>query len=355
LRRKPLPSALLHKGNKMSRQRTINDQRFWRSPRLQICTTEDKIALLHLLTCPDSNIVGAYALVPKIASAEVGWSPEQWLQVIDRLRANDLTWFDTEHMFVWVRIWWEHHHAGQSMGPKLRNRTLADIRRIPQPWQQHFLEDFRPRLPQEYRPIVDLEFGQQSLDDPSQIPYGYGIDTSSNFSLGNANAKNITLTPTLQSPALPVDIFSIPATQQDGITGVLKQAQESGRTAAELQKAVDSLAQQFRSCTSPPRNAPALLQHLLNQTPRDNASRKVPQQTLAALRGRCFAWPLEQANSYARIEADGLYELFRIERGQLTRRIGRLEQDGLLFAIQAGSVQEVSADSIDQLATELMP
>ena len=56
----------------MGRQRTINDQNFWSSPRLYTCTTEDKVALLHLLTCPMSNIVGAYAIVPRIAGAEIG-------------------------------------------------------------------------------------------------------------------------------------------------------------------------------------------------------------------------------------------------------------------------------------------
>jgi hypothetical protein len=53
----------------MSRQRTIRDQNFWRSPRLLNCTTEDKVALLHLLTAPDSNITGVYPLVPRIAGA----------------------------------------------------------------------------------------------------------------------------------------------------------------------------------------------------------------------------------------------------------------------------------------------
>ncbi len=46
----------------MGRQRTIRDQNFWRSPRLLNCTTEDKVALLHLLTAPDINITGVYPL-----------------------------------------------------------------------------------------------------------------------------------------------------------------------------------------------------------------------------------------------------------------------------------------------------
>ena len=50
----------------MGRQRTVNDQGFWHSPLLQSCTTEDKTALLHLLTSPVSNVIGAYTLVPRM-------------------------------------------------------------------------------------------------------------------------------------------------------------------------------------------------------------------------------------------------------------------------------------------------
>lgn len=60
----------------MGRQRTIRDQNFWRSPRLLNCTTEDKVALLHLLTVSDSNITGVYHRVSHIAGAEIGWTSE---------------------------------------------------------------------------------------------------------------------------------------------------------------------------------------------------------------------------------------------------------------------------------------
>ncbi len=46
----------------MGRQRTINDQNFWHAPRLEGCTSEDKFALIHLLTGPKSNITGVYTL-----------------------------------------------------------------------------------------------------------------------------------------------------------------------------------------------------------------------------------------------------------------------------------------------------
>lgn len=139
----------------MGRQRTINDQSFWHSPLLQGCTTEDKMALLHLLTSPVSNIVGAFPVVPRIAAAEIGWSPDQWLQVIERLRAEDLVWFDPVRMFVWVRIWWFHNLASQALGPKLRTRTIENIRQLPAPWREPFIEAYRARLNEENRKLLD--------------------------------------------------------------------------------------------------------------------------------------------------------------------------------------------------------
>lgn len=338
----------------MSRQRTINDQAFWRSPRLQVCTTEDKIALLHLLSCPDSNIAGAYALVPRIASAEVGWSAEQWLQVIDRLCAINLAWFDAEHMFIWVRIWWDHHHAGQSMGQKLRNRTLADIRRIPEPWLQPFLHDFRQRLPVEYREILDREFNLQHTGDTSEIAYGYGIDTSSNLSLGNSNAKNITITPTLASPSLPVDISGIPSTHQPELTRVLKRAHAAGRTATDLNAIVETLVVQFRSKTKPPRNAAAVAHYLLNQGCPPAATNQLTAEKLSELHRRCFIWPPGHSESYARIDADGTYELIRTEQGNVTLSIGQIERSGLLTAIDSGSAVEVQASKFEGLMMKMI-
>lgn len=345
----------------MSRQRTINDQHFWRSPNLQGCTTEDKIALLHLLTCPDSNIIGAYSLIPKIACAEIGWSTEQWFQVIERLRVNDLVWFDTDRMFVWVRIWWEHHNAGQSMGPKLRERTLANIRGIPQPWLLPFLKDFHPRLPHQHRPILDNEFADQGVASTPSTPCGYGIDTPSTSSLNNCNANNnskkTTPTPAPAEP-LPVDISAIPAAHQAEVAEVLAQAKYAGRAPEELQGAVETLARQFRSPTKPPRKAAALMRHLLDKPSLPAGEQHihqplVPGQQPTSLQGRCFAWPAQEANSYARIGSDDIYELFRIEHGKFVRRIGRLEHDGLLSAIQQGRTREVSASMIEKLGQEL--
>ena len=340
----------------MSRQRTINDQRFWRSPRLQSCTTEDKIALLHLLTCPDSNIVGTYPLVPRIAGAEIGWTPDQWLQIIDRLRCNDLIWFDPERMFVWVRIWWEHHHAGQSMGPKLRNRTLDDIRNIPKPWLEPFLEDFRPRLAPAQQFGLDSIWDKKTASDTQSERYGYDIDTISTFSLSNANinSNKITLTP-VAPPSLSVDISSIPALHRSTVLEVLQQGISNGTATVEAQAVVDVLARQFKSATNQPRSPAALTHYLLNHLgakagPQDLIS--LTSQEREALSGRCFAWPPDHANSYVRIGHCGEFELFNREDGKLVRRVGKLDHSDLLEAIRQSRAREVSTSAIEDINRE---
>ncbi|GAB7127900.1 hypothetical protein JCM19000A_24070 [Silvimonas sp. JCM 19000] len=197
----------------MGRQRTVNDQGFWHSPLLQGCTTEDKTTLLHLLTSPVSNIIGAYPLVPRIAAAEVGWSQDQWLQVIERLRAEDLVWFEPVRMFVWVRVWWHHNLASQTLGPKLRARTLDNIRQLPEPWQGPFLDAYKARLSEEHRTLLDSLLAGHLTAEVSSVPYGYGIDDSSDFSRHNTNNKtNSKVTRTPDAPARsPVDKLGIPA------------------------------------------------------------------------------------------------------------------------------------------------
>lgn len=111
----------------MGRQRTINDQNFWHSPKPFTCTTQDKVALLHLLAGPVSNIIGVYSIRPRITEAEIGWRADQWLQVIVRLQEADLGRFDRQEMVVWVCVWWDQHNASQVMGPKLRARTRQEV------------------------------------------------------------------------------------------------------------------------------------------------------------------------------------------------------------------------------------
>lgn len=342
----------------MSRQRTINDQHFWRSPRLQSCTTEDKIALLHLLTCPDSNVVGAYPLIPRIAGAEVGWSPEQWQQVIDRLRANDLVWFDAERMFVWVRIWWEHHHAGQTTGPKLLSRTLDDIRRIPDSWVQPFLEDFRPRLARAQQLTLDAALGLKTSRELKPEWYGCGIDDISNLSRNNckasSNSNNTTLTPAATASP-PVDISQIPLEHQPEVLGALQEGMSAGKTTASPQAVVNALGRRFKSTTNPPHSPGALTHYLLNHLDAKTIAKDHNTLTIQereSLASRCYAWPPDHANSYVRIGHCGEFELFNIEGGRFVRRVGKLDHSDLLGAIRQNLVREVPISDIESLCRE---
>ena len=143
------------------------------------CTIEDRFALFYLLTCPKSNITGSYSIIPRIAAAEIGWDTEsQFLRVLRRLADSGFIKYDTETGFVWVRIWWEHHHPKVAMGPMLYKKTIKQIREMPSSWISEYLDDLLIQL-QEYQDPKDSrnpgktltdEFSPQDREPPDQHP-----------------------------------------------------------------------------------------------------------------------------------------------------------------------------------------
>jgi hypothetical protein len=131
----------------MGRQRTINDAAFWRSPRIADRTQEDKATLLYLLTSPYSNIIGVYAIVPRIAAAEMGWTAEQLLAILKRLGSAELVRFEDSSGFVWVQNWWDHNSAKMAVATTLRAKTYSQIDEIPPEWRTEFLSEFLMRIP----------------------------------------------------------------------------------------------------------------------------------------------------------------------------------------------------------------
>ena len=307
------------------------------------------------LTCPDSNIIGAYSLVPRIAGAEVGWTSDQWLHVIDRLKAADLAWYDAERMFVWVRIWWEHHHASQTMGPKLRARTLDDIRRLPPPWSAPFLGDFRTQLNNEHRCFLEEALQAESLVDMVSVPYESHINTSSNFSRRNTNANsnsNSNLTPTPAASPVPVDNSGIPQEHRASVAAAISKALQAGVAKSDAQAVLDVLAQQFKS-NSPPRDPAALAYYLsqnLTETPRTASKPSATAQELLSLKGRCFGWPDAHPTSFARVGDDGYFDQYAVEGGRVVRRSGHVERAGLLLPIRQNRLREVSSADVDKFA-----
>ncbi|WP_321849879.1 hypothetical protein [Pseudomonas paraveronii] len=250
----------------MGRQRTIRDQNFWRSPRLLNCTTEDKVALLHLLTAPDSNITGVYPLVPRIAGAEIGWTADQWLQVIHRLQDEGLARYDHVRYVVWVRIWWDHHTATQVTGPKLRARALEEIRHIPSEWIDDFLRDFKERLTVDQQRWIN-----EALRPPSDpgleeisIPHGCGIDTVSEQVRHNTKPqpKPLTETQTSYLASNKLDMSGIPAEHQTDVHRAIVKAMTSGKLRFGPQLVVNAMAESYRSASGKPQNAMALTLYL---------------------------------------------------------------------------------------------
>lgn len=249
----------------MGRQRTINDQNFWHSPKLFNCTTEDKVALLHLLTGPVSNIIGVYSILPRIAGAEIGWTADQWLQVIGRLQEADLARFDRQKMVVWVGVWWDHHNASQVTGPKLRARTRQEILNVPPEWQEDFVTDLKSRLiNREQQAWIDKVM-QRSDDDTSAIPDGYGIDTVSESVVDNTNyqpkQKQVKETTTLRG-STTFDLSKIPPDKRLDVHNALAQTMENKTLIRDPQMVVDLMVKKFTSTANPPKSAFALTHNL---------------------------------------------------------------------------------------------
>ncbi len=116
------------------RQRTISDF-FWRDPDISDLSQEDKATLLYFLTSPSSNIIGCYQVVWMIAAAEMGWTKDQLLVVVRRLKAKELMEFN-DIGWVWVKIWWKHNSPGVALNPnsKLISHAKKQCAAIPTEW-----------------------------------------------------------------------------------------------------------------------------------------------------------------------------------------------------------------------------
>lgn len=344
----------------MGRQRTINDHCFWHSPRLQTCTTEDKTALLYLLTSPVSNIIGAYTVVPRIAAAEVGWSQDQWLQVIERLRAEDLVWFEPVRMFVWVRIWWFHNLASQTLGPKLRARTIENIRQLPEPWLAPFLVDYKARLSEELRQLLDTLLAGETLTADSSVRDGYGIDAPSNLSLLNSNVNtksNLNLTPPVEPSALmPVDKSGIPLNSLAQVEAAVAKAQRKGLAHTDTQAIFTAVAKQFQSSRTP-RDAGAyaysVAQSLVVAPKQSTLPAPASKAELQDWAGLCFCWPPDRPTTFIRVEESGFCEQVTWENGKPIHGYAPLGRTKLLTALRERKLREVPAAMFEDLAKEV--
>lgn len=149
------------------RQRTISDS-FWRDPALANLSIEDKATLAYCLTSPSSNTIGVYPIVPRVCAAEMGWTSEQFSIVLGRLDQLGIVKFSPEKSWVWVCIWFSHNHASQILGPKLVDRTLEQIRAIPDCWRSDWVTAFGRVCPQIF-----------GLLDKVSIPYRYASHRAS--------------------------------------------------------------------------------------------------------------------------------------------------------------------------------
>lgn len=120
------------------RQRTVSDF-FWRDPEICDLSQEDKATLLYLLTSSSSNLIGVYQVVPRIAAAEMGWTADQLVAVLERLQLKGLINF-TNSGWVWIKIWWKHNSAPGSFSPTLKKHAKKQIDEMPLGWRDDFLQ-----------------------------------------------------------------------------------------------------------------------------------------------------------------------------------------------------------------------
>lgn len=224
----------------MSRQRTINDSAFWRSPKMAGRTQEDRSTLTYLLTCPFSNIIGAYQIVPRIAASEMGWDTEsQFMPILRRLQDAGFIEYEPEQSYVWVHIWWDHNSPRMALGPTLRQKTFNQIRELPEQWRTLYTDDLIQRLPDngELRELVSNAFGPSSAADEGStdrvsIPYPYPIDRGRVNTNSNYNSN-----PTTPEPE-PLGQLSTGEREQISVLLRNTPDQEARFLLAELSKAM---------------------------------------------------------------------------------------------------------------------
>jgi len=167
------------------RQRTISDY-FWRDPEISDLSQEDKATLLYFLTSPSSNIIGVYQIVWMIAAAEMGWTKDQLLVVVKRLKAkslidcNDAGW-------IWVKVWWKHNSAAGAFSPKLLQNARKQCAALPAEWLDEFLESLK---------TVGVD--RVLIGYPYPIPYP--SDTLPPNSISNSNTTTTTTSEKIDHP-----------------------------------------------------------------------------------------------------------------------------------------------------------
>lgn len=203
-------------------------------------TQEDRSTLTYLLTCPFSNIIGAYQIVPRIAASEMGWDTEsQFMPILRRLQDAGFIEYEPEQSYVWVHIWWDHNSPRMALGPTLRQKTFNQIRELPEQWRTLYTDDLIQRLPDngELRELVSNAFGPASAADEGStdrvsIPYPYPIDRGRVNTNSNYNSN-----PTTPEPE-PLGQLSTGEREQINVLLRNTPDQEARFLLAELSKAM---------------------------------------------------------------------------------------------------------------------
>lgn len=214
---------------------------FWRSNVTAGLSTEDRYTLVYLQTCPSSNVIGVFQIVPSISAAEMGWDPDQLLTVIRRLTQMNLVDFDPPTNFVWVRTWWQHNVINGAFAGKVRGKALAEIRAMPERWIEPYVVDLIGRSSPDAS-VLQSELTSEFLaeDAPSM-----GHPSPINGAAGTTTTVLASVNPTTTTDSLLWDALpTFSADDQVVVVGMLQRLE-----ADQHQVVLDELAGAIRNKT----------------------------------------------------------------------------------------------------------
>lgn len=144
---------------------------FWKAPRRQEQSMEDKYLLMYLLTSPQRACIGMYPLHVGEAAAQIGWDKQQFFTVLDRLAGqNEII---VNGYWVLVLNWWDHN---SKPGPGLE----ATISRL--------LAEAPPLLKEDWLNVAQnagvYPFDWKGQKATSQSDVGLDINTEKNCTMG---------------------------------------------------------------------------------------------------------------------------------------------------------------------------
>ena len=193
----------------MARKRMISEA-FWSDPDLDNFTAEDRLALLLLLTCQASGLIGIYRVNFKVLGAGIGWTREQTVNSCKHLVELKAIEIDEQTGWVWVKDWFKHNSLSGSFTGKLSQAAFKELANVPFVWKEMVVEWL---LMQDDEGKLGAFFDSGIKSHDPSMPHACPIDDSSPTTTTNTNTGSNKNTTTTQEPSVE---GASPASQGSG-------------------------------------------------------------------------------------------------------------------------------------------